>query len=46
MEALQNIGTTTFNNLNMFFEGKPLVNEICYRCTASDQGDEAKKLRS
>lgn len=31
-EALQNIAQTTLNNLDEFFEGKPLTNEVCYRC--------------
>ncbi len=31
-EALQNIAETTLSNIKDFFEGKPLVNEVCYRC--------------
>jgi D-lactate dehydrogenase len=32
-EALYNIAETTIKNINDFFDGKPLENEICYRCT-------------
>ncbi|MBN2481713.1 MAG: 2-hydroxyacid dehydrogenase [Bacteroidales bacterium] len=31
-EALQNIAVTTMQNISEFFEGKPLSNEICYKC--------------
>ena len=31
-EALKNIGETTLNNIKDFFDGKPLINEICYQC--------------
>lgn len=31
-EALTNIATTTFANLDAYFAGLPLENEICYRC--------------
>ncbi|MBN2280524.1 MAG: 2-hydroxyacid dehydrogenase [Candidatus Marinimicrobia bacterium] len=31
-EALNNIATTTLENVTEFFEGKNLTNEICYRC--------------
>ena len=34
-EALANIATTTFANLDAYFSGAPLENEICYRCTGS-----------
>lgn len=33
-EALYNIGTTTLSNLNEYFSGQSLTNEICYRCTS------------
>jgi len=33
-EALVNISTTTLNNIKDFFEEKPLINEICYRCNS------------
>ncbi len=32
-EALANIATTTFANLDAYFSGGPLENEICYRCS-------------
>lgn len=31
-EALSNIATTTLDNIDAYFNGAPLVNEICYRC--------------
>jgi D-lactate dehydrogenase len=31
-EALANIAETTLDNLDAYFGGKPLENEICYRC--------------
>jgi D-lactate dehydrogenase len=31
-EALQNIAQTTLENIRDFLDGKPLKNEICYRC--------------
>ena len=31
-EALRNIARTTLENIRDFLEGKPLKNEICYRC--------------
>jgi len=31
-EALTNIASTTLDNLDAFFSGAPLANEICYRC--------------
>jgi len=31
-EALQNIAETTLKNLEEYFAGKPLQNEICYQC--------------
>lgn len=33
--ALANIATTTFKNLDDFFAGNALENEICYRCLGS-----------
>ena len=32
-EALINIAETTLENLNAFFAGKELVNEVCYHCS-------------
>lgn len=31
-EALTNIASTTLQNLNAFFDGAPLDNEVCYQC--------------
>ena len=31
-EALANIAQTTLANLDAYFTGAPLENEICYRC--------------
>lgn len=31
-EALKNIAEVTLQNLKDFFDGKPLVNEVCYHC--------------
>jgi D-lactate dehydrogenase len=31
-EALSNIADTTLQNIDEYFQGKPLVNEICYHC--------------
>ena len=31
-EAMQNIARTTLENIRDFLDGKPLKNEICYRC--------------
>ena len=35
-EALTNIAETTLHNIQDYFDGKPLINEICYHC--SDPG--------
>ena len=34
-EALANIAQTTLENLDAYFSGAPLENEICYRCLGS-----------
>lgn len=31
-EALANIAKTTLDNIKDYFDGKPLINEICYKC--------------
>ena len=31
-EALENIAVTTLDNLQAFFDNKPLSNEVCYNC--------------
>jgi len=40
-EALTNIASTTLGNLDAYFAGEPLENEICYRCLGN--GGAAKK---
>lgn len=37
-EALQSIAKTTIENLDAFFEGKDLKNEICYQCGNKQSG--------
>lgn len=32
-EALSNIANTTLQNIDDFFQNRPLVNEICYQCS-------------
>lgn len=44
-EALENIAKTTVENLDAFFEDKPLENEICYRCLKSQTCDKKHKNR-
>ena len=34
-EALANVAATTCANLDAFFAGRPLENEICCRCTGA-----------
>jgi D-lactate dehydrogenase len=41
-EALENIARTTLQNLDDFFAGAPLPNEVCYLCM---QGSEAAACR-
>ena len=36
-EALANIASTTLANLDSYFSGAPLENEICYRCTGTER---------
>lgn len=40
-EALANIATTTFENLDAYFAGNPLKNEVCYRCLGQDTAARA-----
>lgn len=42
-EALSGIAETTISNLNDFFSGKPLKNEICNNCINSSHADCGKK---
>ncbi len=41
-EALSNIAETTLQNLDAFYAGEPLANEVCYRCK---EGADAKECR-
>jgi len=41
-EALSNIASTTIQNLDEFFEGKMLTNEVCYHC---DKGKVSEGCR-
>lgn len=41
-EALGNIAETTIDNINAFFGGRPLPNEICYHCVQKDS-DKCRK---
>ena len=40
-EALANIATTTLKNLDDYFAGAPLENEICYRCLGSGGANQS-----
>ena len=40
-EALANIASTTLGNLDAYFSGAPLENEICYRCTGTERPEGA-----
>lgn len=44
-EALENIALTTLKNLQDFFEGKPLVNEVCYHCQRNGSCKKEHKER-
>lgn len=44
-EALENIARTTINNLDEFFSGKYLNNEICYQCKTGDIGPDCEKRK-
>lgn len=41
-EALNNIANTTLNNIKAFTDGKPLENEICYKCNKTDCAKKTK----
>jgi len=46
-EALNNIATTTLDNITEFLKGKNLTNEICYKCPgAGCQKNETGKCFS
>ena len=40
-EALANIAQTPLANLDAYFSGAPLENEICYRCLSSGGANKA-----
>ncbi|MFY9378693.1 MAG: 2-hydroxyacid dehydrogenase [Acutalibacteraceae bacterium] len=44
-EALENIASTTIQNLDEFFEGKELTNEVCYYCDKQKVKDNCRKDR-
>jgi D-lactate dehydrogenase len=44
-EALENIAKTTFENLDMFFGGDTLQNEVCYRCDIGKVVEDCRKWR-
>ncbi len=44
-EALDNIAKTTFENIDAFFAGLPLENEICYRCGKTEECRKSRKER-
>ncbi|NCC87288.1 MAG: 2-hydroxyacid dehydrogenase [Clostridia bacterium] len=44
-EALANIASTTLQNLDEFFEGKPLTNEVCYYCDKDKVKEGCRKNR-
>lgn len=44
-EALHNIAEETLKNLDAFFSGAPLENEICYLCDRDKAGHDCRKTR-
>lgn len=44
-EALTEIATTTIENINEFFEGKPPKNEVCYACGEMKECKKKRKNR-
>lgn len=44
-EALGNIVRVTLGNLDAYFSGAPLGNEICYYCKAGKNSEECKKKK-
>ena len=44
-EALKNIAQTTIENLDAYFQDKPLLNEICYKCSKSKSCDKKHQNR-
>ena len=44
-EALRNIAQTTLQNLDEFFAGQPLTNEVCYQCELGRVVEDCRKNR-
>lgn len=44
-EALENIAQTTYQNLDEFFAGGNLTNEVCYRCDVGKVVEDCRKWR-
>ncbi|MEG0229910.1 MAG: NAD(P)-dependent oxidoreductase, partial [Oscillospiraceae bacterium] len=44
-EALENIAMVTLNNLDEFFENKPLTNEVCYHCETGKVTENCRQTR-
>ena len=38
---MKNFASTTLANLDAYFSGAPLENEICYRCTGTERPEGA-----
>ncbi len=45
-EALKNIAETTMDNLDQYFAGDSLENEICYHCDSGDVGENCDKVKT
>lgn len=45
-EALKNIAETTLENLDQYFAGESLENEICYHCDSGDVGENCDKVKT
>lgn len=45
-EALENIAATTVENLDEFFENRPLTNEVCYQCETGKVVENCKKAKN
>ncbi len=44
-EALQNIASTTLANLDEFFSGSNLTNEVCYQCELGKVVENCRRIR-
>lgn len=45
-EALSNIAQVTVNNLDEYFQGKPLTNEVCYLCDEKKVVEDCRKYKN